>query len=152
MTNRSVEKLCSLTCNEQFKGVFSADRIPSRLAPLSSFTVVANLAKSNSPAGHFVTISAQRNLVRYIDPYGFAPFQEDVKRFLRLCRRTVRSNRDQIQSVRSLHCGLYAILFANIGCGTIDFPAKFYVGGKGEAGLAANDKLCRDYLRRAFCS
>lgn len=150
ITNRTVEALCKLKCGERFIGVFSADCIPKDLGNWSRFIVIINLGRRGRSVGHFVTIVGRPSSIHYLDSYGLPPFQPDVVRFLESCHRPVHHNREQIQSITSQHCGLYAILFACVADGKEKSSnVTFHTGGN-EKAMRKNDFLCRRYLKRIY--
>lgn len=155
ISNEALERLCVLSCGSDFKGVFAADCIPSRLAARPRFVIVVNLGTRKDvsgplPLGHFVTLAGVGDAVRYVDPYGFPCHQPNVLAFLKLCRRQTRYSLRQVQDFGSLYCGMYALLFAT-------YFDRGGGGGRGEAkklrffrrgkDLRKNDRLCMKYLR-----
>jgi hypothetical protein len=156
MSNAAVAGLCRLYCTGgrfgEFAGVFPADRLPLHLAARSRFLLVVNLGEIGHPSdptppprGHFVTVAAGPSGVLYIDPYGLPCLQPRVNRFLRLCRRRVLANWRQVQDLRSVYCGMYAVLFAAYLDRKPNFKLRFHKAGRD---LRRNDTLCARYLRR----
>ena len=97
---------------------------------------------------HFVTLAATPDRVVYSDSYGRPPRQGHVVRFLRLCRRPVVYYPHKIQSLDSVWCGLYAILFALLADGRRTACALRFRRGGSDRSLRRNDELCAMYLRR----
>lgn len=148
ISNETVARFCGSLCGKDFKGVFSADYIPRRLAARGRFIVVVNLGtrrgvRGKLPMGHFITIAADPSKVLYVDPYGLPNVEPNVERFLRLCRRPVEFNLRQIQDTESVYCGLYAVLFSLYFDKKPDFKLRFR-----KRNLRKNDKLCVEYLRK----
>lgn len=150
LSNEIVESFCRLRSSKDFVGVYSADYIPDKLAARGTFILAVNLGKRRGerkklPVGHFVVISARPSMLYYLDPYGMPCMQENVQRFLRLCRRPVEYNLKQIQHLDSAYCGLYAVLFvlcfdkASGGRDTFKWKRKRII---------ENDQLCVRYLRK----
>lgn len=153
ISNITINRLCSRLCSNDFKGVFSADCIPiNDLIKLKKFIIIVNLGKTKNitnislPIGHFVTICADSNYIRYIDSYGLPCFQPDVFQFLNLCKREIRSNKHQIQEWNSTYCGLFAILFAYYYDTKPDFDLVF-----SKTNLSNNDEKCIYYLEKMIC-
>ena len=151
ISNDLIRNFCSRYCNKNFKGVYTADRIPKFLAGRKSFVIVVNLAPrgdGGKKEGHFITLVGRRDVIIYIDPYGIDCWQKDVKRFLKGCKRPVIYNKNQIQGFNSVFCGVYAILFATFMDGTTPpFQLKF-----SQSNFKINDKLCMFYLRKLLHS
>ena len=144
VSNDIIRNFCSRVCGNDFKGVFTADRIDLGIACLNNFIIVVNLDKRGSEdVGHFITIVGSAKNVLYIDPYGLPCWQKDVTRFLNACRRSIVYNRKQIQDFMSVYCGVYAMLFASYF--GINPPFKLHFKKKK---LQDNDKLCMQYLHR----
>jgi hypothetical protein len=149
LTNTVIERFCFLSCSDTFKGVYSADYIPTQLAARSRFIMVVNLGVRRGlrklPVGHFVTVVASSSVVYYIDPYGLPSAEPHVNRFLRLCRRKICFNLKQIQDFSSTYCGLFAILFAcYMDANGTEERLKLKFNSRN---LMKNDKLCVKYLR-----
>ncbi len=156
MSNKLVEKLARGLCSKNFRGVFAADSIPvAKLAGRPRFIVILNLARERpgplfSFNGHFVSIVAYPNSIRYFDPYGLPCTQPDVKDFLSQCQRPIRQNRQQIQDKKSVYCGMYCLLFAayNDRKNSSSPPGFKLTFHKRKEQLKLNDTKCVQYLRR----
>ncbi len=156
VTNTVLNRLAKLACDEDFHGVYSSDCLPFRLTIRPKFVIIVNLAESDAPAGHFVTIAAVRNKVYYLDSFGLGLFVKRVADFVNLCKRPIYTNAARIQDFASVNCGMYALLFAvylnrKMQQGAAQpwrkprFRLNFF---KKKSWLRKNDKLCFDYLRR----
>lgn len=148
VSNDLVRELCTSICSSRFKGVYSADLIPtSRLLDSDDdgdFVIVVNLATSDRPLGHFVTIGVNSKQVDYMDPYGLPyTYQKDVTRFIKRCKRTVMDRRQKVQSLNSVFCGLYATLFAAYWDRRPEFPLDF-----SSEDYDSNDEKCVRYLKK----
>lgn len=150
LSNRTVGELAKALCDEDYKGVYAADRLPARLPAVGNFIIIVNLGESGArqagvelPVGHFVVIFATPAAVLYIDPYGLPCAQTRVRQFLVRCRRRVLFNFRQFQHFDSAYCGFYAVLFAAYLNRRLSFPLKF-----SRRNLFSNDKLCIRYLLR----
>ena len=156
LSNRVIEGFCKLACGEIFKGVYACDRIPLNIAKEDKFIIVVNLGKRSAelnnngqlPVGHFVAIIANMKSVHYIDPFGFPPYQLEIKSFLNLCQRKVKVSQKQIQHLESNYCGIYCIIFACYAAGHGNgMKLRFY-----RTDMLRNDTLCIVYLKRMFSS
>lgn len=150
MTNRLVDKLVFLKCGDLFGGVYSADDIPPSFSAKKNFIIIVNLGKKSTVEGHFVTLVGRPTYIKYIDSYGFPPFQSDVVTFLNACNRPVRHNKIQIQSVLSKKCGFFAILFACRAANKHGGKKLVFALGGSQSDLEKNDKLCVKYLRQLY--
>ena len=156
ISNKLLARFARQLCSKDFCGVFSADTIPIRyLAGRGRFIIVVNLAERRGmgydiPVGHFVTICADTRRIQYLDPFGLPVFHPKVISFLELCRRPVYENRQQIQTLTSVYCGMYCLLFSLYldrvrNRQPPNFQLTFY---KRRAKLKQNDALCISYLKR----
>lgn len=149
LSNGLIRSFLSQNCGSDFKGVYSADRIPKRLAAEGTFLLVVNLAKEREADGHFVCIAASRAALLYLDPYGLPCVQRDVLSFLRRCMRPVKFNARPLQRTESNYCGFYAILFALYLDNSSpwrknrNFALSFHTSD-----LSKNDKICVGYIKR----
>lgn len=156
ITNMVLERLCHRMCSSEFKGVYSADYIPKKLAARPRFVIVINLGRRRGqrgilPTGHFVTLAAFPSHIIYVDSFGLPPMQPDVITFLNLCNREVRVNWRKIQDLSSAYCGFYALLFA---CyfDRIFWRKKNPKLRFGRTRLKKNDQLCLSYLKEMLYS
>ena len=156
ISNTLVDRLCTRVCRGgHYVGCYAADRLPMGLTQKAVFIVIANLGPSlfarkrdnlTMRGGHFVTIVATTDQVRYIDPFGIPSISPYVETFLTTCNRPINVNLRQIQSFDSPFCGFYAILFAAF------FDEKFSNNSKRRLQffehphLEKNDALCEAYL------
>jgi hypothetical protein len=156
ITNDVLEKFCKKLCSSDFKGVYSADYLPAKLAGRARFILIVNLGlrrgiRKNLPVGHFVTIVAKPASVYYIDSFGLPSTVPHVNRFLTLCKRKIHFNLRQLQDFNSMNCGFYAMLFSYFmdrqNWGKKTFALKF-----NEKKLKENDKLCMRYLNKLVYS
>lgn len=156
ISNKLLNRFARQLCSKDFCGVYSADTIPVRyLAGRGRFIVIINLAERrgmghNIPVGHFVTICADTTRIQYLDPFGLPVFQPKVVSFLELCRRPVYENQQQIQTLTSVYCGMYCLLFSlYLDRGRNRRPPQFKLSfHKRKGKLKQNDALCISYLKR----
>jgi hypothetical protein len=150
-----------------FKGVYCSDELPYDLLRLKKdFSIIVNLAtrkkkKSNlsldyplipAGGGHFVSITTKGDNIYYSDPFGIACYHPLILDFINsfrtksgpsaMKRKKSFFMRRRIQSAKSVHCGLYTLLFtmareANIDVSIFDFTTKK---------LEDNDKKCENYI------
>lgn len=111
-----------------FKGVYSSDLLPWRLAKKGIYVV--NTDPSTEPGSHWVVLSTfdlHKNIVDYFDSYGKTPIQEVLELLLRngfFCRYNTKI----LQSSTSNVCGNYCIFFAyfmSYGYSMKEFVALF---------------------------
>lgn len=140
MTNKSVDKLASALCSNYYRGLHMFDKVSAlNLSSKSPWTIIVNVKK------HFVTIHMRKQYIFYIDSFGLPCIIDDVCLFLKKFRRDVFYNKKRIQAVDSMHCGLYALLFAlyfdqaNIERSRIRLQFNKKAGPD-------NDRLCVSYL------
>lgn len=129
---------CNLT---HFHGVFSADNIPKKFRNKVNASFICNLANSNISYGHFVTISMNKNLIFYCDPFGLPCTNINISNFLTSCNRQIVYNNDKIQAPESHFCGFFCILFVLLyhypeNINKISFSKK----------LIKNDAKCIKYI------
>ncbi len=149
ISNVLIDRLCKKMCSDDFRGVFSANKIPRRLAGVGHFTIIVNLGEVDGsanklPVGHFVCIAARPERISFIDPYGLPCIQPKVLTFLSEARRPIVENSRKIQHVDSPYCGLYSILFAVYFDKRADEWLKLNFSKKN---LLDNDKKCVQYLK-----
>lgn len=158
ITNELVHRFCESTCSGNYVGVFAADKIPPRVAGRGNFIVIVNLQTTRqhrqqqaqnpnksitAKGGHFVTIWATPRKILYVDPFGLPSVVSEVNRFLKLCQRPIFCNLTQIQTLDSVYCGIYAIMFCNFFDQKQPFALKFNTRR-----LESNDLKCKNYLSR----
>lgn len=153
VSNQLLEQMATRLCSSDFKGVYSADYLPPKLAALARGILIVNLGtrrgvRTSLPVGHFITIILLPSTVLYLDSYGLPCKQPHVQTFLRLCRRDIQYNEKKIQDLSSNYCGFYALLFAcyfdRMNWGKISKDFKLHFSDKN---LKQNDKLCDEYLK-----
>lgn len=94
-----------------FRGIFPRDKLPDiKHRPCG---VIFNLDTSGEPGSHWIAIYLHNNLQgEYFDPLGLPPtLFPDIEDYLRRVCKSVKWNNLQIQSVRSIACGLFCVHF-----------------------------------------
>lgn len=143
ITNDLVQDIAATLCpGDTYKGLYMPDQL-SRIVSMKSvhrpFTLIVNVGR------HFVTIYCHDNYVLYLDPYGIPCVQPHVRQFLNVLSPNIFFNETKIQTVRSKHCGLYAILFAQYYDVPLrDFKLKFIRNPENDE----NDDRCIFYLHK----
>ncbi len=145
ISNVTLSRFARMVCSSDFTNVYSADRIPQRLAGLNRFITIVNLGRSGVPLGHFVTIVGTTDAIYYIDPYGLPCLVPEIIKFLQNCRRPVMYNLQQLQALDSVYCGLYAVLMARYMDPSSPRP-QFRLKFNKKGNLKKNDRLCVRYL------
>jgi hypothetical protein len=151
-----------------FRGVYCADELPfPLLRSRRPFSIIVNLATrykkkaANSDLlppslaslasnnGHFVLITTNKTDIFYCDPFGGKCPEPRVRAFLKAFRppgiayhKEAKYLKKRIQSPTSVHCGLYALLFAmareaNLEVSDFPFATRFH---------EQNDKKCVEYI------
>jgi hypothetical protein len=112
LTNSYVESVL-LAKTKYFRGVFSADSIPSSLYRSRNifFSIICNLDKQNEKGSHFISIICFPTHVLYIDSFGLPCYTKDILYFMTALDRPVLYNKTQVQSFDSDFCGFYCMLF-----------------------------------------
>ena len=110
ISNRFIESVLKPTC-ENFRGVFSADTIPTELLNSNNFSIVCNMSGVNERGSHFVTILVKPDQVFYIDSLGLPPIIPEMYNFLQRLRKPMVFNSKQVQDFSSKFCGFFCILF-----------------------------------------
>lgn len=117
MNNLQIEKILSRVYiskdNENFLGVFPADKIPSEaeLANHSGFSIILNTQPSGRPGIHWVAIFRKNKTepLEYFDSFGRRPH---IKHFLKFFNgKKFVYNNIPVQSIFTDVCGQYCIFF-----------------------------------------
>lgn len=143
ISNDLLDKLCRRESSDSFKGVFSADKIPTRLTACPKFIIVVNLGRSNQQEGHFVCICGDPDRMYYFDSYALPCFQPDVNKFIKACRRPLITLTNRIQGWKSMYCGLYSMMFVLYHDKKPDFELIF-----SKTDFEENDSKCVRYIRK----
>ena len=95
-----------------FRGVFAADTLPVFLCSSSSHAFVVNTHPHDKPGEHWVAvyITPFKKAI-YFDSFGLAPWQDDIRKFIKENSLTLVYNSTPIQSLISQNCGLFCIYF-----------------------------------------
>lgn len=96
-----------------FKGVYSADTLPSKNKFTLPAAFIVNLSNSSSAGSHWISIYISKyNIIGYyFDSYGFAPKINTIIKWLRNVYNKVIFNKYQIQHYKSRLCGFYSSVF-----------------------------------------
>lgn len=108
---RALEGLAAATV-----GVYAADRIPNALSTPAA--VICNTDEHTKPGSHWISIYIDKNREGiYFDSYGLPPYSKHHLDRLKKNCKTFRWNTKQLQSMDSVCCGQYAIMFLYHMCG-----------------------------------
>ncbi len=148
VSNTVLDRVARLVLTSSYKGLFSVDRIPVRaLSHLPNFCIIVNLAPAGKANGHFVTIVAEPDKIRYLDSFALKKTPPELASFIHSCKRqTLILTRRPVQSRSVQTCALYALLFAAYFDPLLeppDFSLMFH-----RRRLRDNDALCVRYLRQ----
>lgn len=128
----------------QTRGVFPADRIPSRWSRPTA--IVANTDDHTQPGTHWVAIYVDNNGHGiFFDSYGLPPLVNKHHNRLRRNTTTYQWNTKPLQSIKSRVCGEYCIMFLDYmsrGYSLAAFCRLFSVN------KLNNDKIVRRYYKK----
>ena len=95
-----------------FLGVFPKDKLPANIPRDKPSLLVANTDDHGKPGQHWIAICfvPDRQLAEYFDSYGEPPLPQFAAYMAKRAKR-VKRNRKQLQSMASMFCGHYVILF-----------------------------------------
>ena len=98
--------------NAKFLGVFAKDRLPVTIPRDCPCLLVANTDDHSKPGQHWVAMYIQSNnaYAEYFDSFGEPPLPVFASYLLRHAKR-IKCNRKQIQSIASMYCGQYVVLY-----------------------------------------
>lgn len=113
LSNYEIEIFLKKHCTNNFKGVYSADEIPTELSSFPTFSIVCNLDKKIQVGSHFVVILGFPTYIFYIDPLGNKCTTPAIRVFLNknAKERDIYYNTVQIQDLFSLYCGVFCIMY-----------------------------------------
>lgn len=95
---------------QQFKGTFPCDKLPSTFSKPAGFII--NLSPAGTQGTHWVALYIDDTAHgSYFDSYGFKPLVKDVRHFISKHCRTVTCNEQQLQHIQSNICGRYVTVF-----------------------------------------
>lgn len=138
LTNKIVNKYAKFFCSKKYKGVFMPENVMQIPITNQSFSIIANVGK------HFVAIIVRKKYILYIDSYGKPCKQPSFQKFLKALQKPIFYNDKQIQSVTSMYCGLYAVLFCIYYDKSTRKTRLIFKKNPGKV----NDKLCLQYIRK----
>ena len=140
ISNHYIESILKPLCAD-FRGVFSADTIPTQLLQCKTFSIICNLSNVRQLGSHFITIIVQSKRVLYLDSLGLPCVVGEISTFLEKLRKPVFYNSQQIQDYKSKFCGFYCILFV-LHFGNPSVPLVFE-----KEELLVNDLSCIRKIR-----
>ena len=133
ISNDAVDELCRLLSPTHYGGTFAAEDLPKKIKTPSNFII--------NIGGHFVTLVVQPKYCLYIDPFGLPCLNQYLQKCIRLLDRALYYNQRQLQSPKSLYCGLYCILFTLYFDKARKNKLTFH-----RKKLLANDRRCLYYI------
>jgi hypothetical protein len=136
VTNEILDEFARKLCPRLYKGLFNPSTNLLRLNICAPFTIILNVGF------HFVCVHTTGKKVFYIDSYGLMCRNRVVWKFLRQFKIPIVINRARLQSPKSRHCGMYALLFATY----LDLPKKPFKLKFHNRARKKNDQLCMLYL------
>lgn len=135
VTNEAIHELCSLLNPLHYKGTFPSNQITFKFSPPSSYIV--------NIGGHFIALICKPHFCLYIDPFGLPCRDKDLQQRLKTLSVPVFYNSTPIQSLTSMYCGMYAILFVVYFDKSRDRNKRLRFHRRN---LKANDKVCLKYI------
>lgn len=145
LTNDFITAALNHHCASTFRGVYSANTIPSHLSTIPRFSIVCNLDRNDGPGTHFICIIAFPLYVLYIDPFARPCYKQNICNFLKICgkKREIFFNNQQMQSVFSFSCGFYSIMFILYFHGKHTFKLNL-----SKTNYAKNDEIILENIRK----
>jgi hypothetical protein len=144
---RCLEEINRRTFNRHSVGVYSADRLPSRITKPAA--IIAHSEQSSVPTGHwFAMYIPEKGPACYFDSYGQEPYIKTHINFLKRIGGSYSFNRKPYQQLTSTTCGGYCLLFLASKLGYIKKIKRFLGNDKfrndkfvAEATMALIDNL-----------
>ena len=127
-------------------GVYAADRIPNVM--MTPAAIVCNTDDHTKPGSHWVAIYIDKNRFgTYFDSYGFPPVSRHHLQRLRRNCKNFRCNDKTLQSIDSMCCGQYTIMFLYHMCrgGSLDTFCRLFTHD-----TRKNDALVINYYKKIF--
>ena len=136
VTNEILDEFAKKLCPRLYRGLFNLTDLKN-LNICAPFTIILNVGF------HFVCVHTRGKRLLYVDSYGLRCRNKVVCKFLSGFKIPIVFNKVRLQSPKSKHCGMYALLFAAY----LDFPKKpFKLKFHTRAAGKKNDELCMVYL------
>lgn len=88
-------------------GIFSIYDMPSELTEGNYIFLIS--PPKNKRHGHWVALKVRKKDYLYCDSYGIPPPEQIVK----ICKKSIIFNKNQIQKINENNCGLFCIEFLN---------------------------------------
>ena len=144
MNTKQINKLFCM--NPTFKGVFACDQL--RLLKFKApFALIVNTDPSSKPGTHWVAIVCdKRRHIEFFDSFGELPTVRNIQQYIKRSSKSSCYSTTQLQSVRSISCGLFAIGFIKArfrGLTLDDFINLF-----DQKNLRQNDILIDEFVSR----
>jgi hypothetical protein len=96
----------------QFGGVFSNDSFHKFVKPDTRKFYILNLENESQGGSHWTLLDCRKNIIIYIDSYGFLPTAEIHNWIINSGRKCLYSSA-QLQGFDKSSCGFYATYFAD---------------------------------------
>lgn len=124
------------------QGVIPRSGLPQRITKYPA-AFVCNTDSSDDPGEHWVAIYVTEHCGEYFDSFGKPPSHVEFRLFLEENCAVYTHNDQQLQSVDSIMCGFYCVMFILAKCDgmTMDTLLKGF-----GSNLIANDFILRDRL------
>ena len=110
MNTLDIFKHLSADEHSNFCGVKARDQLPNKMSYPCGFVV--NTDNKNKTGEHWVAIYFyDRNKSIFFDPMGFSPKYHKFQKYIKKHSKEYEWNDQQIQSLSSINCGYFCVLF-----------------------------------------
>jgi hypothetical protein len=106
-----------------FIGVYPRNLLPRKPIKIRPCALIINTDKSTEPGEHWVALYLSKNTyAEYFDSFGFSPNHIEIIKFLQRNKiKKIVYNTNQLQSLTSLTCGAYCVLFVKFRFSNLNF-------------------------------
>lgn len=145
LTNSELEKFCKKLLGKTFLGVFPCDSYPKNITKYkSNISFIFNLSPHYQSGSHFIAVLKKKNKFIYFDSFGKPCKNKLILNFLHNFTTEMTYSNKQIQSKKSLFCGLFCLAFLKI-CHKNSKTLSYFLN-KFSFPLYKNDKLCLNVI------
>ena len=130
---------------KKFLGTFSYDTLPTKVKYPSC--LIVNTQNHDQPGEHWLAIYYNKNkTAEFFDSFGMPPSFFNLQQYLEKSSVSFKFNSTQIQSYKSLYCGLYCIMYLLLK--TRGRSLRYFL--KFLKNPTQNDNLFRNLLKKYF--
>ena len=102
----------SLKNYKHFKGTYPKDLLPK--FKNKPFAIIVNTDSSDKAGEHWVAIFSDNEMTEYFDSFGLPPLHHEIIKYLDSIANDWHYNSLTIQSVTSMTCGLFCVLYIKL--------------------------------------